>query len=207
MAQRGNSVAFGDFGLMALEATWVTSRQIEAARRAITHHVKRGGQDLDRIFQKAGHAKPAETRMGSGKGAVDHYVAVVKPGRIMFELGGVRRRSPVRHFCCRARKCQLSASSSAVRTWRPQNANQELRELDSEALESQLKEHYEELFNLRFQQVMGKLTASGRPRIVKREVRADQDDSPRAGTEQLGTRRSNLAEGRRRQFKVGGCQR
>ncbi len=90
LAHRGNSVAFGDFGLMALEATWVTSRQIEAARRAITHHVKRGGKVWIRIFpDKPVTAKPAETRMGSGKGAVDHYVAVVKPGRIMFELGGV----------------------------------------------------------------------------------------------------------------------
>jgi len=91
MAQRGNSVAFGEYGLMALEATWVTSRQIEAARRAITHHVKRGGKVWIRIFpDKPVTAKPAETRMGSGKGAVDHYVAVVKPGRVMFELGGVR---------------------------------------------------------------------------------------------------------------------
>ncbi|HMO57150.1 MAG TPA: 50S ribosomal protein L16, partial [Roseiflexaceae bacterium] len=91
LAQRGNTVTFGDFGLMALEATWVTSRQIEAARRAITHHVKRGGKVWIRIFpDKPITAKPAETRMGSGKGAVDHYVAVVKPGRIMFELGGVR---------------------------------------------------------------------------------------------------------------------
>jgi large subunit ribosomal protein L16 len=91
MAHRGNTVAFGDYGLMALEATWVTSRQIEAARRAITHHIKRGGKVWIRIFpDKPVTAKPAETRMGSGKGAVDHYVAVVKPGRIMFELGGVR---------------------------------------------------------------------------------------------------------------------
>jgi large subunit ribosomal protein L16 len=91
MAQRGNSVAFGDFGLIALEGTWMTSRQIEAARRAITHHVKRGGKVWIRIFpDKPVTAKPAETRMGSGKGAVDHYVAVIKPGRVLFELGGVR---------------------------------------------------------------------------------------------------------------------
>jgi large subunit ribosomal protein L16 len=91
LAHRGSSVAFGDYGLMALEATWVTSRQIEAARRAITHHIKRGGKVWIRIFpDKPVTAKPAETRMGSGKGAVDHYVAVIKPGRIMFELGGVR---------------------------------------------------------------------------------------------------------------------
>jgi large subunit ribosomal protein L16 len=91
LAHRGNTVAFGEFGLMALERSWITSRQIEAARRAITHHVKRGGKVWIRIFpDKPMTAKPAETRMGSGKGAVDHYVAVVKPGRVMFELGGVR---------------------------------------------------------------------------------------------------------------------
>jgi len=91
MAHRGNTVAFGDFGLMALEPSWITSRQIEAARRAITHHIKRGGKVWIRIFpDKPVTGKPAETRMGSGKGAVDHYVAVIKPGRIMFELGGVR---------------------------------------------------------------------------------------------------------------------
>ena len=91
MSQRGNTVAFGDFGLLAAEPAWITSRQIEAARRAISHHGKRGGKVWIRIFpDKPITAKPAETRMGSGKGAVDHYVAVVKPGRIMFEIGGVR---------------------------------------------------------------------------------------------------------------------
>jgi large subunit ribosomal protein L16 len=91
MAQRGNSVAFGDFGLIALEPSWITSRQIEAARRAISHHVKRGGKVWIRISpDKPVTAKPAETRMGSGKGAVDHWVAVIKPGRVLFEIGGVR---------------------------------------------------------------------------------------------------------------------
>jgi large subunit ribosomal protein L16 len=91
LAYRGSTVSFGDYGLMALEGTWMTSRQIEAARRAITHHVKRGGKIWIRIFpDKPVTQKPAETRMGSGKGAVDHWVAVIKPGRIMFELGGVQ---------------------------------------------------------------------------------------------------------------------
>ena len=90
-AQRGNSVAFGTYGLQSLEGHYVTSRQIEAARRAIVRYVRRGGKIWIRIFpDKPVTAKPAETRMGSGKGAVDHYVAVVKPVRIMFELGGVR---------------------------------------------------------------------------------------------------------------------
>ena len=91
MAQRGNSVDFGDFGLIALEGTWMTSRQIEAARIAMNRYIKRGGKVWIRVFpDKPVSAKPAETRMGSGKGAPDHWVAVVKPGRIIFELGGVR---------------------------------------------------------------------------------------------------------------------
>ena len=88
---RGTTVAFGDAGLMALDAGWVNSRQIEAARRAITHFVKRGGKVWIRIFpDKPVTTKPAETRMGSGKGSVEYYVAVIRSGRIMFELGGVR---------------------------------------------------------------------------------------------------------------------
>ncbi len=89
-ASRGVEVAFGEYGLQALEPGWITARQIEAARRAIVRHVRRRGKYWIRIFpDKPVTAKPAETRMGKGKGAVDHYVAVVKPGRIMFELGGV----------------------------------------------------------------------------------------------------------------------
>ncbi len=91
LAQRGSHMAFGEFGLQALEVAWIDSRQIEAARRAITGHVKRGGKVWIRIFpDKSVTAKPAETRMGSGKGAPDHWVAVVKPGRILFEIAGVR---------------------------------------------------------------------------------------------------------------------
>ena len=91
LSGRGTTVAFGDFGLMALDAGWITSRQIEAARRAITNYVRRGGKVWIRIFpDKPITQKPAETRMGSGKGAVEYWVAVVKPGRVMFELAGVR---------------------------------------------------------------------------------------------------------------------
>ena len=91
IATAGNTVAFGEFGLKALEPGWITARQIEAARRTITHHLKRGGKVWIRIFpDKVVTAKPAETRMGSGKGSPDHWVAVVKPGRVMFEIGGVR---------------------------------------------------------------------------------------------------------------------
>lgn len=89
-AHAGTEVSFGQYGLQALSPGWVDSRQIEAARRVITHHIKRGGQVWIRIFpDKPVTAKPAETRMGSGKGAPDRWVAVVKPGRMLFELGGV----------------------------------------------------------------------------------------------------------------------
>lgn len=89
-AIRGSSISFGEYGLQALEACWMEARQIESARIALTRFMKRGGKVLIRVFpDKPISAKPAETRMGSGKGAVDHWVAVVKPGRIIFEIGGV----------------------------------------------------------------------------------------------------------------------
>ncbi|MGH2544614.1 MAG: 50S ribosomal protein L16, partial [Ardenticatenaceae bacterium] len=89
-ATRGHQVNFGDFGLQALEPAWITSRQIEAARRAVQRYVRRTGKLWIRIFpDKPVTQRAAETRMGSGKGSVDHYVAVVKPGRILFEINGV----------------------------------------------------------------------------------------------------------------------
>lgn len=89
-AQRGSSIAFGTFGLKAMESGWITSRQIEATRIAITRHIKRGGKVWIRIFpDKPVTKKPAETRMGKGKGSPEYWVAVVRPGRIMFELEGV----------------------------------------------------------------------------------------------------------------------
>lgn len=89
-AQRGNMVTFGDYGLIALEPAWITSRQIEACRRTIVRHIKRRGKIWIRIFpDKPVTQKPAETRMGKGKGSVDHWVAVVKPGRILFEMQGM----------------------------------------------------------------------------------------------------------------------
>lgn len=90
MATRGDKISFGDYGLKALEAGWITDRQIEAARVAMTRHIKRGGKIWIRMFpDKPITKKPAETRMGSGKGAPDHWVAVVKPGRILYEIKGV----------------------------------------------------------------------------------------------------------------------
>lgn len=91
-ALRGNTVTYGDWGLMATEPAWVTSQQIEAARVAMTRYIKRGGKVWIKIFpDKPVTEKPAETRMGSGKGSPEYWVAVVKPGRVMFEIGGVDR--------------------------------------------------------------------------------------------------------------------
>ncbi|UCG78681.1 MAG: 50S ribosomal protein L16 [Nitrospirota bacterium] len=89
-SHRGSKIAFGEFGLKAIEAGWITSRQIEAARIAITRHVKRGGKVWIKIFpDKPITKKPAETRMGKGKGNPEYWVAVVKPGRILYEMSGV----------------------------------------------------------------------------------------------------------------------
>ncbi len=89
-AYRGSTISFGDYGLQSLEPAWVSSRQIEAARRAITNYLKRGGKVWIRIFpDKSVTQKPAETRMGSGKGNPEYWVAVVKPGRLLFEVSGV----------------------------------------------------------------------------------------------------------------------
>jgi len=92
-AYRGSEISFGEFGIKALEPAWLTNKQIEAARVAVTRHIKRGGKVWIRIFpDKPVTVKPAETRMGKGKGAPDHWVAVVKPGRILLELEGVTLR-------------------------------------------------------------------------------------------------------------------
>ncbi len=90
LATTGNTLSFGDYGLQALEPSWITSRQIEAGRRAMTRYIRRGGKIWIRLFpDKPVTMRPAETRMGSGKGAPEYWVAVVKPGRIMYEIAGV----------------------------------------------------------------------------------------------------------------------
>ena len=110
MATRGARIAFGEFGLKALEPAWITARQIEAARIAMTRFIKRGGKVWIRIFpDKPVTEKPAETRMGKGKGTPEYWVAVVKPGRVMFEIGGIDAKT--------AREAlQLAAHKLPIRT-------------------------------------------------------------------------------------------
>jgi large subunit ribosomal protein L16 len=108
-ASRGNKVEFGDYGLQSLAPAWVTARQIEAARRAIVRYVKRGGKIIIRIFpDKPVTAKAAETRMGSGKGAVDHWVAVVRPGTVLFEMAGVTEDQAREAFRLAAHKLPIA---------------------------------------------------------------------------------------------------
>src|SRR4030043_2290193 len=93
IATKGSLIEFGEFALKSMDSAWVSARQIEAARRAMTHYTKRGGRIWIRVFpDKPVTKKPAETRMGSGKGDVDHYVTVVKPGTILFEMGSVEEK-------------------------------------------------------------------------------------------------------------------
>ena len=112
-ATRGNTIAYGEFGLQALEPAWITSNQIEAARIAMTRYTKRGGQVWIKIFpDKPVTKKPAETRMGSGKGSPEFWVAVVKPGRVMFEIAGVSEEVAARRFVWPATSCPSRRRSS-----------------------------------------------------------------------------------------------
>ena len=107
-ATRGNKVTYGDYGLVALEPAWITSNQIEAARVAMTRYIKRGGQVWIKIFpDKPITEKPAETRMGSGKGSPEYWVAVVKPGRVMFEIAGVDRELAAEAMCLASNKLPI----------------------------------------------------------------------------------------------------
>lgn len=113
VATRGNDLAFGDFGLKAIEHCWLTNREIEAARIAMTRHIKRGGKIWIRIFpDRPTTSKPAETRMGSGKGAPDGWVAVIRPGRILFEMEGVTEE--IAREALRLAQMKLSVASEFV---------------------------------------------------------------------------------------------
>jgi len=113
VATRGNDLAFGDYGLKAIEHCWLTNREIEAARIAMTRHVKRGGKIWIRIFpDRPTTSKPAETRMGSGKGAPDGWVAVIRPGRILFEMEGVTEE--IAREALRLAQMKLSVASEFI---------------------------------------------------------------------------------------------
>lgn len=118
-AQRGSTIAFGSFGLKTLESSFITNRQIEAARIALTRYMKREGKVWIRIFpDKPITSKPAEVRMGKGKGALDHWVAVVKPGRILFEMDGVPREVAVEALRLAAQKLPVATKTVIRRDYK-----------------------------------------------------------------------------------------
>ncbi|MDE3112205.1 MAG: 50S ribosomal protein L16 [Chloroflexota bacterium] len=125
VAYAGSSIAFGDYALQAQEPTLMTARQIEAARRAVVHHLKRGGKVWIRVFpDKPITRKPAETRMGSGKGAPDHWVAVVRPGRVLFEISGVEEPLAKEAFRLAAHKLPIATRFVAREGLEPQTAKE-----------------------------------------------------------------------------------
>ena len=168
VAKGGTKVTFGDYGIQALEPGWITNRQIEAARIAMTRYIKRGGKVWISIFpDKPITQKPAETRMGSGKGNPEHWVAVVKPGRVMFELSGrAGAASPARRCGSRCTSCRSRPASSCDRKRRRDARSKaaELRELNDAELVQRLAEAKEEHFNLRFQNATGQLDNSAATR-------------------------------------------
>lgn len=135
-AQRGNTVTYGEFGLQALEPSWITSNQIEAARRAMARSTRRGGKIYIKIFpDKSVTQKPAETRMGSGKGAPEYWVAVVKPGRVLFEIGGVNEAIAREAMRLAARKLPIKTKFVYKEGLEPEQP------VDLAELEAQLEEY------------------------------------------------------------------
>ena len=153
MAKGGHNVAFGEYGLATQEPAWITSRQIEAARRAMTRSVKRGGKIWIRVFpDKPATKKPAETRMGSGKGAPDHWVAVVKPGRILFEMAGVDHDSAIEAMRLASHKLPVADPRRRPRVGEGGELMdiEKVRQLSDTELETALQEAKQDLWGARF---------------------------------------------------------
>jgi large subunit ribosomal protein L16 len=165
-AWRGSSLEFGDYGLKTLDAAWVTDRQIEAGRIAMTRFVKRGGKIWIRIFpDKPVTKKPAETRMGKGKGAPEYWVAVVKPGRVLYEMEGVDEsvaREAMRLAAAKLPMKKGDRMKSADRLTK-------LRDMSTEELQRQEGEMREQFFKLRLQWAMGQTETMKKMRELKKD--------------------------------------
>ena len=181
---KGNTeLHFGEFGIQALEAHWITNRQIEAARIAMTRYMKRGGRVYITIFpDKPITKKPAETRMGSGKGNPEEWVAVVKPGRIMFEVKGVpeevarealrlaQHKLPIKTKIVAAKNAEQRIEKEMAEEAALEAKPAEIRELSDAQLVEKLKEMRAELFNLRFQMATSQLDNTARVNTVKKDI-------------------------------------
>ncbi len=178
-ALRGNKINYGEFGLVATEPCWIRSNQIEAARVAMTRYIKRGGQVWIKIFpDKPVTAKPAETRMGSGKGSLEYWVAVVKPGRVMFEIAGVSEeiarealRLAMHKLPC---KCKIVSradfNKKAVITVKINKFVEDLKAKSAAELNEELVAAKKELFNLRFQNATNQLDNTSRIKEVRKNI-------------------------------------
>ena len=170
-ALRGNTISYGDFGLVATEPCWIKSNQIEAARIAMTRYIKRGGKVWIKIFpDKPVTAKPAETRMGSGKGTLEYWVAVVKPGRVMFELAGVPEevarealRLAMHKLPC---KCKIVSRADLEGG----DNSEDLKAKSAAELNEELVAAKKELFNLRFQNATNQLDNTSRIKEVRKNI-------------------------------------
>ena len=177
-ALRGNTISNGEYGLVALEPCWIKSNQIEAARVAMTRYIKRGGKVWIKIFpDKPVTAKPAETRMGSGKGALEYWVAVVKPGRVMFEIAGVPEetakealRLAMHKLPC---KCKIASKADLEGGDNRMKSNKFVEELKTKSdaeLAQELVAAKKELFNLRFQNATNQLDNTSRIKEVRKNI-------------------------------------
>ena len=169
-ALRGNKINYGEFGLVAAEPCWIRSNQIEAARVAMTRYIKRGGKVWIKIFpDKPVTAKPAETRMGSGKGALEYWVAVVKPGRVMFEIAGVPEETAREALRLAMHKlpCKCKIVSRAVKI---KNYVEDLKTKSAAELQEELVAAKKELFNLRFQNATNQLDNTSRIKEVRKNI-------------------------------------
>ena len=176
-ATRGNVICYGEFGLVATEPCWIRSNQIEAARIAMTRYIKRGGKVWIKIFpDKPVTAKPAETRMGSGKGALEYWVAVVKPGRVLFEIAGVPEetarealRLAMHKLPC---KCKIASKADLEGgiTVKINKFVEDLKAKSAAELNEELVAAKKELFNLRFQNATNQLDNTSRIKEVRRNI-------------------------------------
>ena len=160
-AQRGNTITYGEYGIVALEPCWIKSNQIEAARIAMTRYIKRGGKVWIKIFpDKPVTAKPAETRMGSGKGTLEYWVAVVKPGRVMFEISGVSEDVAKEALRLATHKLPCKCNKYV----------EDLKTKSAAELSQELVAAKKELFNLRFQNATNQLDNTARIKEVRRNI-------------------------------------
>ena len=171
-AWRGSDVSFGDYGLKALEPCWLTDRQIEAARVAMTRFVARGGKIWVRVFpDKPITKKPQETRMGKGKGAPDQWVAVVRPGRVLFEMEGVSEKDAREAMKLAAAKLPiLTKFATPLRAGEDAMKAAELRDLGADELGVKERDLTDQLFRMRIQKSMGQLEAPDKMRTVRRDL-------------------------------------